>query len=79
MGKKKEKKARTQQENDRYCKAAGISSNQRAMLVTAWNWCDEEDKSTEFMFAYMSDMGNVGYDEVVDFVLNYTRTKADFE
>lgn len=41
-------------------------------LFEAWSWCDEEDKSTEFMFVYMADHAKVSYDRAVDFVLETT-------
>lgn len=39
-------------------------------LVEAWNYCDSEDKSTEFMFQYMADTAGVEYDVAVSFVVN---------
>lgn len=39
-------------------------------LVEAWNWCDSEDKSTEFMFQYMADTAGVDYDVAVGFVVD---------
>ena len=41
-------------------------------LFEAWAFCDEEDKSTEFMFQYMADTAGVEYDVAVDFVVNTT-------
>lgn len=41
-------------------------------LFEAWAWCDEEDKSTEFMFQYMADTAGVSYDRAVDFVVETT-------
>lgn len=40
----------------------------KLLLVEAWNWCDENDKSTEFMLQYMADTAGVDYDVAVDFV-----------
>ena len=37
-------------------------------LLTAWAYADHLDKSTEWMFQYMSDYAKVEYDEAVDFV-----------
>jgi hypothetical protein len=48
-------------------------------LIAAWNYCDREDKSIEFMFAYMSDVSGVDYEDVVAFVLEYERTKEDMK
>ena len=52
---------------------------EKTMLIRAWNWCDEEDKSTEFMLQYMSDTAQVDYDVVVEFVVSHERTKEDFQ
>ena len=41
-------------------------------LVEAWNWCDDQDKSTEFMFQFMADTAEVEYDVAVEFVINTT-------
>lgn len=38
------------------------------LLFIAWDYCDEEDKSTEFMLQYMADFANVDYDDVVEFI-----------
>tara|TARA_A100000172_G_C3044260_1_gene111821 strand:+ start:6352 stop:6585 length:234 start_codon:yes stop_codon:yes gene_type:complete len=65
--------------NDKYCKDNNINPDQRAMLVATWIHCDEEDKSTEYMFALMSDMGDLSYDDTVEFVMNYKRTSKDFK
>jgi len=37
-------------------------------LFTAWAYCDEYDKSTEFMLEYMQDFANVDLDCVLDFL-----------
>lgn len=50
----------------------------KTALITAWNWCDIQDKSTEFMFVYMSEVSGIDYDNVVEFVLEYERTEKDF-
>lgn len=39
-------------------------------LLEAWDWCDEEDKSTEFMLQYMADTANISYDRVVDYIVS---------
>lgn len=48
------------------------------MLINTWIWCDNEDKSTEFMFQYMADTCNVSEDRAIEFVMDYTRTEEDF-
>jgi len=49
----------------------------REMLLEAWAYCDEEDKSTEFMFSYMADMAGVDYDDAVEFVVMTTEEERD--
>lgn len=51
-----------------------MKANTKEILFEAWLYCDEEDKSTEFMLQYMSDQSGLAYDEVVDFV---TKTKTE--
>ncbi len=46
-----------------------MKTETKIALFDAWNYCDREDKSTEFMFQYMSDTANVSYDTVVDFIM----------
>lgn len=38
-------------------------------LFAAWAWCDNEDKSTEFMFNFMSDEAGVSEERAIDFVM----------
>lgn len=54
-----------------------ISNQQRKMLLAAWDFCDKEEKSTEYMFQYMADTANADYDEVVDFVVSTTPEKRE--
>lgn len=44
----------------------------RQMLLDAWDYCNQEDKSTEFMIQYMQDVANVDHDCVINFI---TKTK----
>ena len=37
-------------------------------LLAAWQYCDDEDKSTEFMIQFMMDNANVDMDCVVNFI-----------
>jgi hypothetical protein len=37
-------------------------------LLTAWQYCDEEDKSTEYMLQYMQDVAGVDMDCVISFM-----------
>lgn len=54
-----------------------MKAKTKDMLFTAWAYCDEHDKSTEFMFQYMSDFAGVDYDDVVDFVINTSEEDRD--
>lgn len=56
-----------------------IGNVQKVILIMAWNWCDQEDKSTEFMLTYMSDTAEVDYGDVVEFVMDYERTEEDLK
>ncbi|HPM03292.1 MAG TPA: hypothetical protein PK816_14140 [Candidatus Cloacimonadota bacterium] len=37
-------------------------------LFEAWQFCDDNDKSTEFMLIYMQDFANVDEDCVINFI-----------
>ena len=37
-------------------------------LFIAWDYCDEEEKSTEFMLQYMQDFAGVDLDCVISFL-----------
>ena len=45
-----------------------MKKGQKQAILESWAYCDEYDKSTEFMLAYMSDVSGVDYDTVVDYV-----------
>lgn len=45
-----------------------MKQEQLKKLHDAWWYCDENDKSTEFMLSYMSDISGLEYEEIVDFV-----------
>lgn len=57
----------------------GLDEAQIELLVDAWNYCDDEDKSTEFMLAYMADMADVDYDTALEFVISYDRQSKTFK
>lgn len=40
----------------------------RNKLLAAWQYCDDEDKSTEFMIQFMMDNTKVDMDCVVNFI-----------
>ena len=41
-------------------------------LLEAWQYCDVNDKSTEFMIQYMQDVAKVDFDCVINFIENTT-------
>ena len=49
-----------------------MKAKTKEMLFAAWAYCDEEDKSTEFMFQFMADSAGVDYDRAVQFVIETT-------
>ena len=40
----------------------------RNRLLAAWQYCDDEDKSTEFMLQFMMDNAKVDMDCVINFM-----------
>ena len=48
-------------------------------LIHAWNYCDGEDKSTEFTLQYMADLAGVDYSTAVDFMFNHERTEEELD
>ena len=40
----------------------------KELLTEAWQYCDENDKSSEFMLQYMQDAANVNLDCVINFL-----------
>lgn len=49
-----------------------IDSITYQLLKEAYLWCDEEDKSTEFMLEYMQDYENTDLDTVLEFLKKYS-------
>lgn len=47
-----------------------MTKQTKDLLTEAYNYCDENDKSTEFMLQYMQDFANVDLDTVLDFIDN---------
>lgn len=45
-----------------------MKAETKIKLLTAWQWCDDQDKSTEFMLQYMQDVAGVDLDCVVSFL-----------
>ncbi len=46
-------------------------------LFEAWAYCDEHDKSTEYMLQYMQDYANVSHDTVMNFLMKTTEEERD--
>lgn len=40
----------------------------KSKLLAAWQYCEDNDKSTEFMLEYMQDVANVDLDCVINFI-----------
>ena len=49
----------------------------RNKLLAAWQYCDDEDKSTEFMIQFMMDNAKVDMDCVVNFIEKTTDKERD--
>ena len=45
-----------------------ITNKIAGALINAWEFCDENDKSTAFMLQYMQDEAKVDLDTVIDFL-----------
>lgn len=55
-----------------------LSKKQKNALFTVWDYCDDEDKSTEYMIAIMMDVSGLDYDEVVDFMIEAEDERDDW-
>lgn len=45
-----------------------MTAEQKQIILRGWDYCDVQDKSTEFMLQYLSDTSGVDYDEVVEYI-----------
>lgn len=45
-----------------------MKTETKIKLLEAWQYCDENEKSTAFMLEYMQDVANVDLDCVVNFI-----------
>lgn len=52
-----------------------MKATTKQKLKEAWEWCDENDKSTEFMLQFMQDVAKVD----LDCVLNFLEKEMDKE
>jgi hypothetical protein len=48
-----------------------MKATTKIKLAEAWQYCDDEDKSTEFMLEYMQDVAGVDLDCVINFLEKY--------
>lgn len=47
----------------------------KAKLLAAQEYCDENDKSTEFMLQYMQDVAGVDLDCVINFLSKHSEAQ----
>jgi hypothetical protein len=45
-----------------------MKNQTKQKLQEAMDWCDDNDKSTEFMIQYMQDFAGVDFDCVMNFI-----------
>ncbi len=45
------------------------------LLQEAMDWCDDNDKSTEFMIQYMQDFAGATHEEVMAFLISKSEQK----
>lgn len=46
-----------------------LTNEQKKLIDEAIRWCDEMEKSTEFMIQYASDVSGVYCEEVVEYII----------
>lgn len=49
------------------------------LLHDAWNYCDNKDKSTEFMLQYMQDLAKIDLDEVLLFIEKESKNRYKYQ
>ena len=54
-----------------------MKSATKAKLSEAMRYCDENDKSTEFMIQYMQDFAGVSFDCVMSYILHNSTNARD--
>lgn len=47
-----------------------MTQEQKQLILEAWDYCDEEDKSTEFMLTYMSDVSGIDYEDIIEYIVS---------
>lgn len=55
-----------------------ITKEQRILLEEAENYCDKNDKSTEFMIQYMQDTAKVSLDKVLEYLAEKVPSEEDY-
>lgn len=45
-----------------------LTDTQRGLLLEAKEWCDDNDKSIEFMIQYMQDFSGCTHDQVIEWL-----------
>ena len=56
-----------------------MKKSTKERLFDAWDYCDKNDKSTEFMLQYMQDIADVELDCVLKFIAKYSNNRPDHE
>jgi hypothetical protein len=46
-----------------------MTDETKDILFKVWDFCDDKDKSIEYMLQYMADAAEIGYMEAVNFVV----------
>lgn len=55
-----------------------ITEKQRILLEEAENYCNENDKSTEFMIQYMQDTAKVNLGKVLEYLAEKAPSEEDY-
>jgi hypothetical protein len=54
-----------------------VKETTKQLLKEAMDYCDENDKSTEFMIQYMQDCANVNHDCVINYLTKYDEEASE--
>lgn len=54
-----------------------MTKQQEKLVLEAWRYCDENEKSDEFLIQYASDVSGVDESEVIDFIIDYDDPKNE--
>lgn len=47
-----------------------MTKKQKDLAIEAKEWCDDNDKSTEYTLQFIADSAQIEYDEAVDFLID---------